>query len=196
MDIQFLLNTLRDHPIILFFLAAYIGGEEMIIPLAILVGHGLWSLWLLFTVCFIGTLFADLTWFLLGRHGIQKRRFFQRYKEKYTKMSTFIRKLAKTEIGLLLITKFIYGTRIFTIILISLEGLSINKFIKINSLVILIWLPIITGIGWMIGRGSSLFVNLYEHPIELSVGIIAIIVLFHIARNYLSKKLLPKELQK
>ncbi len=196
MNFHFLLSQLIDHPIILFFISAYFGGEELIIPLAILVGHGLWDFQTLFITTFISTLIADLTWFMLGRHGIQKRKFFERYQHRYKKISHFIRKIAKSELKLLLITKFIYGTRIFSIIYLSLEGLSVSKFLKLNFFVILIWLSTITGMGWMVGKGSAFFVNIYEHPLILIAGILVLVFLFHFIRNYFSQKFLPVKLQK
>jgi len=196
MDFHFLLSQLVDHPIILFAISAYIGGEELIIPLSILVGHGLWDLQTLFIATFISTIMADLTWFLLGRHGIQKHRLFERHKHRYKKISKFIRKISKSEFKLLLITKFIYGTRIFSIIYLSLEGLSISKFLKLNFFVVSIWLSAIIGMGWMIGKGSTFFVNIYEHPLILTTGILILIFIFHFGRNYFSQKFLPAKLQK
>lgn len=184
-----------EHPIILFFLAAYIGGEELIVPLAVLVGQGLWSVETLFITCFIATVLADASWFLLGRHGVRQRKFFQKYEHRFERASVFFRKIAKSELGILLTTKFIYGTRIFSIIFLSLEGLALPKFIIINSLVTFIWLSCIVTLGWMIGRGSSLFLNIYRHPVYITLGLILIVVLFHVIRHYFSRKFLP-ELEK
>jgi membrane protein DedA with SNARE-associated domain len=195
MDLQSLLFHFAQNPLLLFFLAAYIGGEELIIPLAVLVGQGLWDVETLFTVCFVATVLADITWFLLGRHGVQRRKFFQKYQHRFEKASTFFRRIAKSEMGILLTTKFIYGTRIFSIIFLSLEGLALPKFILLNSIVTFIWLSCIVTIGWMIGRGSSLFLNIYKHPVYIGLGLITLIVLFHTARHYFAKRFLP-ELEK
>ncbi len=196
MGIDFLFSSLANHPIVLFFVLAFIGGEESIIPLAIIVGGGRWDIKTLFVVSFVSTMCADLTWFLLGRHGIKEHRLFKRHQNNYNKISLFIRKISKNDFVLLLITKFIYGTRIFSIIYLSLEGVSVTKFFRMNFLVILVWLPVIVGGGFMIGRGSSLFSDIHKHPIYLSISILLLVIAFHFVRSYFSKKFLPSKLQK
>lgn len=192
MELSTLFQKFAEYPVILFFLSAFFGGEELIIPLAILVGHGLWSLQLLFLVCFIATLFADVSWFLLGRHGVQKRKFFQKYQRRFEKASKFFRRIAKSEMGILLTTKFIYGTRIFSIIFLSIEGVALSRFVKLNSLVTFIWLSCIVFLGWMIGRGSALFLNLSQHRFYIGAGILLIIIVFHYLRHYFAHRFLPE----
>jgi len=195
MDLDSLISHFVQNPLLLFFLAAYIGGEELIVPLAVLVGQGLWNVESLFIACLVATILADTTWFLLGRHGVQRRKFFQKYQYRFEKASVYFRKIAKSEFGILLTTKFIYGTRIFSIIFLSIEGLALPKFIFLNSIVTFIWLSCIVMVGWMIGKGSSLFLNIYKHPIYIGLGLIGLIVLFRVTRHYFAKRILP-ELEK
>lgn len=196
MELQNLLDHFKENPQLLFFLAALIGGEELIVPLAFLVGTGLWDFPTLFIFCAIGTVIADTAWFLLGRHGIQKSTLFKKHAEKYQKVKTLIKKIAHREFNLLLITKFIYGTRIFTIIHLSLEETHLYRFVALNSIVILLWLSVILNIGWWAGKGSSTLSSLYEHPLYLGLGIIVTLLIFHLFRNLVSKKLTQTTLEK
>lgn len=195
MDFSSLVSQFAQHPIILFFIAAFFGGEELIVPLAVLVGQGLWDVQTLFAVCYLATLISDAGWFLLGRHGVRQRKFFQKYEQRFEKASAFFRRIARSEMGILLTTKFIYGTRIFSIIFLSLEGLSLPRFVGINAIVSFVWLTCVITLGWMIGRGSSFFLNIYRHPIYMTLGLILLIVLFHVVRHAFAKRFLP-ELEK
>lgn len=192
MDFHTLLSQFAQHPVILFFLAAYLGGEEIIVPLAVLVGQGLWDVGTLFVVCYIATVLADASWFLLGRHGVRETHFFRKYEHRFQKASVLFRKIARSELGILLTTKFIYGARIFSIIFLSLEGVSLSRFVLLNSFVVFIWLSCVITVGWMIGRGSSFFLSIYRHPVYLSAGLIVLIVIFHTARHIITKKFLPE----
>lgn len=189
MDLQNLLDQFTENPQLLFFLAALIGGEELIVPLAFLVGTGLWDVPTLFIFTAIGTLVADVGWFLLGRHGIQKSALFKRHTEKYKKVTAMIKKIADHEFNLLLITKFIYGTRIFTIIHLSLEETHLYRFIALNSIVIVVWLTVIINIGWWAGKGSRILSSLMEHPLYMGLGVLTTLAIFHVFRNIVGKKL-------
>lgn len=195
MDLQSFLNHFQENPQLLFFFAALIGGEELIVPLAFLVGTGLWDIPSLFIFSAIGTIVADVAWFLLGRHGIQKTAFFKRHSGKHEQVKKLIRKVAKHEFNLLLLTKFIYGARIFTIIHLSLEETHLYRFIALNSIVIVVWLTVIINIGWWAGRGSTWLTSLVEHPLALVLGVLATLVLFHLGRNLVGKKLTKTTLQ-
>lgn len=195
MELQNLLDHFTKNPQLLFFLAALMGGEELIVPLAFLVGTGLWDWPTLFIFTAIGTLVADVGWFLLGRHGIQKSALFKKNTEKYKKVTTLIKKIADHEFNLLLITKFIYGTRIFTIIHLSLEETHLSRFIALNSVVILLWLTVILNIGWWAGKGSSFLSSLMEHPLYMGLGVPTTLALFHIFRNIVSNKLTKTTLE-
>ena len=188
-----LLTTFNTYPLVIYFVAAVLGGEELLIPLAILTGHGFGDFFGLYAMGFLGTLLSDCLWFLLGRHGLQQRKIFQRHHGRYEVVSKTIRKLAKTDVGLLMVTKFIYGTRIFTILYLSVEGTSFPRFVKIMIPIILVWLLCVVGMGWLIGKGSTFFLNIYEHPMIASLCFVSLLLLFHFVRHSFSKKFLPNQ---
>lgn len=194
MDASSLIDSFRDQPFLLFFLASFIGGEELMIPLAFLVGTGLWDFPTLFTACFLGTLVSDTLWFSLGRHGIQKTRLFQKYKEKYIKVEAFFAKISKSDCAILLISKFLYGTRIFMLFHFGIGGTPKSKFLLMNMGVITVWLPLVLGLGWFAGKGSTFFTQLYSHPAWVLIGLGLVIVLYHVLRNQLAKRVLPSSL--
>lgn len=195
MDISSLIEHFKDQPFLLFLIASFVGGEELMIPLAFLVGTGLWDFPTLFAACFLGTLVADTLWFLLGRHGIQKSKLFQKHKERYKKVEAFFAKISKNDFVVLLISKFLYGTRIFMLFHFGIGGMPKGKFLLMNIGVIVAWLPLVLALGWFAGRGSSTITRLYEHPAWVLVGVGLALVLFHVIRNQIAKRVLPPSLQ-
>ncbi len=195
MDLPSLIEQFQNHAFLLFFIASLIGGEEVMIPLAFLVGTGLWDIQTLFLACFIGTLVSDTLWFLLGRHGLQKTELFKKHKGKYDKVVHFLNKISKKDFVVLLVTKFLYGTRIFTILHFGVSSMPKSRFILLNSIVILVWLPLALNIGWFAGKGSSFFLGIYEHPLWFFTSIAGVILIYHFLRNQLASRILPKDLK-
>ncbi|MFA5793187.1 MAG: VTT domain-containing protein [Candidatus Gracilibacteria bacterium] len=195
MDLSLLATQFANHPIILFFVLSFIAGEEVMIPLAFLVGQGLWDLPTLFITFYVSTFLSDIAWFLFGKYAFKKATFFKKFLSKYQRMKLFISNISKNKFRLLLTTKFLYGTRIFTIMYTGTEGTSLPKFMGMNAIVIAVWLPVIVGLGWLAGRGSGMFFNLYEHTslVILAIGIIFISI--HLIHYLIAKYLLPKELR-
>jgi len=188
--IDTLFQYFKDQPALLIFIGAVIGGEEVILTFAFLAAQKLWSVETAFIYCYLGTLASDIGWFLLGKHTLHRMGFFQRFLGRYERIKHFLKKISNRPFILLLITKFIYGTRIFTIMYVGMEGLSLIKFIGYNVFVILAWLPIVVGLGWLAGKGVSQVANVYEHT-WLVFGIILLFIICTVwARKIFSKKVL------
>ncbi len=186
-----IIANLADHPFLVFFFSSFIGGEETTIPVAILVGRGWSSFWDLFIFCCLGSFAIDSLLFLMGRYGLKHGRFFKRFQERYQKISEFIQGISKNEFWILFVTKFVYGARTFSVIYLSLEGISLKRFLVIDVFVILVWMFLVTGFGWLIGRGSTFFTHLYKHPFILVISILALIAVFHFIRSRFAKKIIP-----
>lgn len=162
----------------------------MILPLAFLVGRGLWSVQELFFFSFIGTIMVDLFWFLLARLG-KEWKFLNQFFQKDSKIKKFAQKFSKHEATLLLMTKFIYGTRVISVFYLSLDGLRTLRFLILNILVTIPWLTLIIAMGWLAGRGSVFFGNILRHPALFTIGIVALVLIFQWIRKQIEKKMLP-----
>jgi len=182
------LDIFRSCPPVLFFIGSIIGGEEVILTFAFMVAQGFSTEIDLFIYCYLGTMFSDVCWFLSGRHFFKKMSFFERLSVKYNKVVHFLKKVSKKPFVLLFITKFIYGTRVFTIIYVGLEGLKLSKFFLYNIFVVLAWLPIVLSVGWLAGRGMSGILNIYENTGLALLGILVFIIVTVLTRNFISKK--------
>lgn len=182
MDLHALIHHYARHPEWIFFIASALGGQEMILPLAFLVGQGFWSLRMLFIVTFFATIMVDLFWFGLARLG-REWKWLKRFSHEDSKVKKFVNRLAKDEATLLLLTKFIYGTRVISVLYLSLGGLKVLRFILLNILVTIPWLLLIISIGWLAGRGFSFFGNIVRHPALFTIGVVGLVLLFQWAKK-------------
>jgi membrane protein DedA with SNARE-associated domain len=191
--IDTLFQYFKDQPALLIYIGAILGGEEIILTFAFLAAQGLWSVETAFIYCYLGTMTSDIGWFLLGRHTLGRMNFFQRFLSRYERIKHFLKKISNRPFILLFITKFIYGTRIFTIMYVGMEGLSLLKFIGYNIFVVGAWLPIVIGIGWLTGKGVSQVANVYENT-GLAIGAILLFIIGTIwARKIFSKRVLHSD---
>jgi membrane protein DedA with SNARE-associated domain len=194
MELHGLIEHYSHHPDLLFFVAAVVGGQEMILPLAFLVGEGFWNIPHLFAVTFVATIAVDLFWFGLARLG-RRWKWLQNWIQRDGKVKRFAQRMSKNEASLLFMTKFILGTRVVSVLYLSLEGLKVFRFMLLNILVTIPWLAIVIGIGWLAGRGSTFFGNLMRHPVLLTIGVVSLVLLFQWGKRILERKVLEPETQ-
>jgi len=192
MELHGIIEHYSRHPDALFFVAAVVGGQEMILPLAFLVGEGMWNLPHLFAVTFVATLTVDLFWFGFARLGRRWKRL-EHFTREDSRVKKFVQRLSKNEATLLLVTKFMLGTRVVSVLYLSLDGLKVFRFMLLNILVTIPWLAIIITIGWLAGRGSSFFGNIMKHPLLLTIGVVAMVLLFQWIQKQIEKKVMPEE---
>ena len=186
------LNIFHSYPLLMFFLGSVVGGEEVILTFAFMVAQGYGNEVQLFVGCYLGTFFSDICWFLIGRNYFSKMSFFKKLSVKYNRVVRFLKKVSSKPFILLFVTKFIYGTRVFTIMYVGLEGLKFLKFVLYNTFVIAAWLPVVLLVGWFAGRGMSGIVNIYENTGLALFGILVFIVITVFIRNYIGKQALKE----
>lgn len=131
------------------FFGAFFFGETVIISSALVVfAQGL-SIPIAFTIAFVGTMLSDTVWFLLGTSVVRKR---LERNGTWQKNQHFIARL-NTVFGrfpflILLVIKFLYGTRILTIVYLSVRKLPLWQFIVFNALGTLVWLSVLFGLSY------------------------------------------------
>jgi membrane protein DedA with SNARE-associated domain len=191
MELQSLIENYSRHPDALFFVAAVLGGPELILPLAFLVGEGFWSIPRLFAVTFVATILVDLFWFILARLG-RNWKWLQKLTHEDSRVKKWVKRLAKSEASLLFMTKFIFGTRTVSVLYLSLDGLKFLRFMLLNMVVTIPWLLIIIAIGWLAGRGSNFFGGIMNHPVLLAISVVGLILIFQWTKKRIEKKIMDE----
>ncbi len=169
-------TLLAQHHAWIIFFGTFFLGETIILAAAALAAQGHFSVWSVVVWSYLGTVISDGGWFLLARPAARYLKSGAR-RERYDKVLAWLDRRfgARPERSLLFI-KFVYGTRIATIVYLSLRRIGLWVFLRLNGLGTAMWLSVVVTVGWMAGKGiGSLSPELskveYLLPVILIVGL-------------------------
>ena len=175
------------------FFGAFFFGETVIITAAFLSGQGVWSILNVFWLAFLGTIASDLIWFLLGHSIYKYLKNWQNYQDKYQPTINKLQKITGDKPFLaLLFIKFLYGTRILTILYLSTRKIGFKKFVFYDAIGTIIWLAVLLPIGWLAGKGIGNYIKILDNTEYTLLVIVAIVIILRLITIWL-KKLLTKK---
>src|SRR3989344_6679188 len=182
------LEILINHHYILSFATGLI-TEELVLFLAILSGKGGIPFWAVFFFGLLGALCIDIVYFVIARTKfityLRKIRFVSK---SFRKMPKFVKNFGdKNKLGNLIISKFIYGTRMISIMAISIKGIKFRKFFAYDLIALIIWGVILLPLGWLAGRGITLFLHVAKNLEKFFLITLLIMIAYH----FLIKNLIP-----
>ncbi len=182
------LLTLYQLPAI--FLGAFFFGETVIISAAVLAARGYWSVSTVFFLSLVGTVLSDCIWFFCGTYFLKFTHRWVPYREKY---KSFIEKLEKKSLRhsflILLFFKFLYGTRIITIIYLSLRKMRFLTFFIFDTIGSFLWLLFMVSIGWFAGKGIINLMPWLDRAEYTLLILVAVIVIFKLGTIWINKKI-------
>ncbi|HBB37747.1 MAG: hypothetical protein UV82_C0013G0035 [Candidatus Magasanikbacteria bacterium GW2011_GWD2_43_18] len=192
MDVD-ILGLLTTYQLPAIFLGAFFFGETVIVSAAFLAGQGLWSLGIVFSLAFLGTIISDLIWFLFGTALLKLFMKWKRSRKKVEELKQEEVPLqSHTPFFVLLFIKFLYGTRILTIIYIASRKMNFWLFLLYDAIGTVLWLCVMLAIGWAAARGTHNWSPLFERT-GYALGVLAItLILAHIVITWISKRVLKK----
>ena len=92
----------------------------------------------------------------------------------------------------MLFIKFLYGTRILTILYLSTQKLQLSTFLLWNAIGTLLWLVVMISIGWLAGN-SVINIIPYVDKAEYAAAILLLlIILVRFGTQWLSKRITKK----
>ena len=179
------LSFFGNNTPIISFLGAIIGGEETLILLSILASQGYLTLWLVFLFFYLGIIVSDGLWYFIGKSKLFdwmiKKKILSKVYLHWDRLLNAATK--RNDFQALLITKFLYGLRLPTIMYLARERIKIKPFLFYTIIVNFIWVLVIITIGWSAGKGISLAANLSDNLIlYLALIGIALVIFTALAR--------------
>ncbi|MFQ5523744.1 MAG: hypothetical protein ACE5F5_09215 [Acidimicrobiia bacterium] len=149
-----LLSSWALHKSWVVFVGTFFLGESVVLASAALAAQGTWSVTAVAGWAFAGTIVADTVWFRSARLGI----------ERWTTDPVRASKLAEASSRLdrvsgahphraLLFVKFLYGSRIASIVYMALRQVQVKRFVLFSGMGTALWLAVMIPIGWAIGMG-------------------------------------------
>ena len=142
--------------------------------LSMLSSRGFFGILLVFFVSIASNLTSDILFFSFGR-GILKSKWCMKVSKK-------IKKKIKPESALFL-SKFVYGTRIITVVTLG-TSMKLKRFIFYDTLALIPITVLVLLLGWFAGKGINLF-YIYK---PLIVAPLVIFIIFIIIKKCLNKK--------
>ncbi|HLC53293.1 MAG TPA: hypothetical protein VJK03_02000 [Candidatus Nanoarchaeia archaeon] len=177
--------TLFSHTEI-FSLLAGLASEDLLLFMALFSGQGLIELWVIAVFGFLGVVVHDSVVFFLMRSELAEwisRKI--KLKKKRKSIIKFIQHFSKNGYFIpLLLSKFIYGTRIPLIAYAQHREKNAARFILFNSLAVALWSCVMIPLAWLAGKGFSRAFSVVR-GIEgfLGIAVLSILVLSALNRS-------------
>lgn len=186
-------NFLINYEAAAIFLGSFFFGETVVISSAFLSARGFWSMQSVFWLSFAGTMCSDILWFIFGRPILTYFHKWEQYREKSAKLVSFLDGFAGSRpFFSLLFIKFLYGTRILTIMYLSIRQIGLWRFILFNAVGTVIWLAVVLPIGWLAGNGIVNiipFLNKFEYA---ALFLLVVLVLIRLLTKWLGNQVTKK----
>jgi len=176
---------IENHPWISVFLATFFLGDEMVYLFAFLSGYEILKFWVVLIFATLGNGLGDLFWFSVARFKIFskiKSKFITKANKDKEETKIIIKSIKHHRLfWLLVMSKFLYGTRLLMIFYTSKKEKNFKKLIFINSLAVISWVTIISFLLWAVGKWTHISfesINLINQGGGLAVIAIILIYLF------------------
>jgi membrane protein DedA with SNARE-associated domain len=195
--LEWLVSIFEAHKILVSILGSFLIGEEYVLFASVMSGRGIIPIWEVILIGIIGMIILDSLWFLAARtkwatYILKFERRNSDAKERESFVETIGNKLAKTHpLTFLSLSKFIYGTRVISIIYASIRGEKFWNFVKYDLIAIGIWCAVMSPLGWIAGRGSTFLLEAAkstEKVLALVLFLFAALYLLNLLVRYLAKK--------
>ena len=176
----------------LFFIIAIIAtalwGDASMIVLIVTAMHFNFPLWIIMIAGYIGSMIGDVIWFVLGMKFLKRVEKHEKFGKGYNKLVAVINKIShKNPLVTLSIVKFLYGTRVITIIYLVKKKLKLRKFIEYNALALILWVFFMTAVGYLVGLGFAFVANVVKN-IELAITLLIVLfILFNLLQRRINE---------
>ncbi len=159
------------------YLGAVLEGETVILIAGILCHRGTLPFEGTITVAALGAFTGDQIWFRIGRrHGRNALSRFPRLARHAERVQPWIAKRAD---WIALGSRFVYGTRSVSPLLLGTEGYSAWRFALFNGFSAVLWATLGVSIGYLLGAGAQQLVGPIEHIEQLLLAVLAGMLAWH-----------------
>ncbi len=189
-----LASAIANYQQIAVFVGSFFFGESVIITLSVLGKSIGLTFGRIFIMALLGTVLADLTWFKFGDVLLKDIKLIDRWNERVSKeYSPLVKRITRHGPVLsLLYIKFLYGTRVLTILYLSSVKVSIRKFLIFDTIGTIAWLSVIVGFSWSLGASAKSVIREIQDVAYLILIAIAILIAFRIFSKWMQTRLRQK----
>ena len=189
---NYLISLVASHPVLITFFTGFFGGEEFLLLLSFASANGIIPFYFILIFFSIGAFIMDMIIFLIGRTRVVKKLHgWKLFSDKYQKVDMLVGRLTKDRhILLLFYTKFIYGTRIASIIFLGLKGVKFAKFVIVSAFTIFVWVGVVASIGWLAGKGFNIILTLFKSVFLAISFLFFFIIIIYLVKKWIEKRII------
>jgi membrane protein DedA with SNARE-associated domain len=183
------------HAYLISFIAVILWGDISVLSISFLAAQGFIPLLAVAIIAVAATFVADSLWFLLSVSGVMDHvPIWKPFHGTYLRLERRIEKISRhNDLIMLLLSKFVYGTRIVTIAYLAhSKKIKYTKFIEHDMISSILWLTLLVPIGWLAGKGFWWISNVLSDLRLAITFVIAVIALFVIFEELIRKRLLGR----
>ncbi len=171
-------------------------SEEVLLFFIILSGVGVTNLWIVALFGFIGIIVHDSVFYFFACSNIIKKLNTKiKFSENNKGIVLFIEKLGNGGyFKPLLLSKFIYGTRVPLIFYAAHREKNFGKFILYNILTVLCWFLIMAPIGWLAGQGFSKLLRVVRGIEKVLAVILILAIIVYAVRKLVNRGIKTEKL--
>lgn len=185
------LEWLIVAPFAACFVGSFVGGTAVILVLATLGGSAGIPWWPILAGAALGNYASDICWFALARSRLGGRvRSNPWIAARVQRIAALWANYGRRDWLVFVAVKFAYGLRIAHILILGASHYAWNRFLKLDGLAVIVINLAAVLSGWMLGKGVSLYMDLFENLGMLVTVIAAAFVLYSILRWLLNRRLL------
>jgi membrane protein DedA with SNARE-associated domain len=175
------------YPIAL--IGSIISGNIFVLFLSTLAGQGSLSIFKVWIMALAGTLIADTIWYNLGKTNFinkiaRDRRTIYNF---YTIKKALTKSQEKNNFTVFLVSKFIYGMRVLTLMYAGRRHMHADHFIKYNYTATTIWVTFIVSIGFLAGKGFTKLFEIFNSMIQTIATFLIILAIIYLIWYFLGK---------
>ena len=154
---QFLRDYLQVHGYWVLFVGTFLEGEAILIFAGFLACQGYLSIYGVILSAFAGSFLGDQFYFQFGRlKGPALLKLFHALARKFRKALRLIERYGSF---VAFVSRYTYGLRILLPIILGMTNLSSRRFLILNLLSALSWAILFALVGFLFGKGASLFIS-------------------------------------
>lgn len=177
--------TLVAYSAATVWLGAFLLGESGMLAAFALAAQGHLAVGTAIIWAFLGSLSADIFWYLIIEKVIKKRdkTYFQ--KKSDTEIQMLLIRLADRHTFLVLtFIKFLVGMRLLlTIYIVLMKHIPFKTYLLLNTIGTVFFIAVLFPLGWFLGKGLSSALS-FEHGFIGIISVVALVlILFHIAQR-------------
>lgn len=176
-----MLELLQQYEYVFLFFGILVGGEVVLLPAVYLAVIGVFGFAPLVAIAVTATLVTDTFWYTVGRKlplgRVRNWPFIRKRKDRIAKASEVFRKHG---LKFLLVSKFIYGTRLATQFLCGAHKLPFFQYLAMDVLGVLIWMGAILSVGLLVGSSLQALDNAVFQVGLFATVFFGLVILLHI----------------